>query len=610
MAFGLIEQILIALYLVATLGYFAYAMFVRLRITLAAEPDGRAQGLGAALSQFVSQVIFQTKVIADRPISGLLHAFVFWGFICYIPATIHHFLLPFTGGYLHGPLADGYKLFMAVASAVVALSIAALAFRRFVMRPKYFAKKLSGASAVVALFIFTLMVTYILEPHLDGLAARANWWIHASAVLLFLVVIPHSKHLHLVLGAFNILYMRDGFGRLPALNIEELTEESALGVGTPADAARKSRLDAFSCVECGRCTEWCPANRLDKALDPRSLVHDLEKPLLSRAADLLFDGTVSSEAVWQCLTCGSCEQICPLGVQHLPLILQYRRHLTLERTEIPETMVATFRSLQNKGNVWLTDRERRAELIEEMGLPAFEPGKILVWSSCFFLTAEFAPTVKQFVELLGKAGLDVGISPDEICCGDPARKCGGEDTFQELAAQNLEWMKAQGVKTVVSDCPHCLQTLAEGYTQLDPQFRVETVHHSVLLAELLAEGKLRSAAFTDGAATIHDPCYASRWGYGDVEAIRCLAAGSGVEVAEMPLSRRRSYCCGSGGGAHHFFEDDDRIRIDDERIRQILATGANTVVTACPFCHNMISEGAKRDDTRLNVVDISHLLET
>ena len=614
MTFNLTEQVLAILYILITLGYFLYAIFKRIRISLEALPDGPHEGARAALARFVKEVILQVKVIRDRPVSGLLHAIVFWGFISYIPATIHHFLMPFTGGYLSGPFASGYKLYLSVMSVAVAISIAGLAFRRFVMRPWYFPKKLSGTSAVVAAFIFFLMITYLLEPHLasNPPAAKVNWWIHGSCVLLFLVVIPNSKHLHLVVGPFDLLMKRKGFGQIPpfVIDLENFDEDMAFGVGTTANASREMRFDAFSCVECGRCSEMCPARRLEKILDPRELVHNLEQPLLAGAQASLFEELVKPEAVWQCVTCGSCEHFCPLGIEHLPLILQYRRNLTLEQTIIPEGMVNTFKSLQTKGNVWLVDRERRAELIEELELPSYAEGKILLWSSCFFLTAEFAPEVKRFAALLSKAGMDVGISPEEICCGDPARKCGSEDLFQEIAAQNMEWMKARGVRTIVSQCPHCLHTFSDGYKQLDPEFDVETIHHSQLLTSLLSEGKLRSAGYSDGPVTVHDPCYSSRWNVGDVRAVRRLVKSSGAESKELPLSLQRSYCCGSGGGAHHFFEDEDRIRIDDERIRQIQAAGVAAVFTSCPFCFNMITEGLKRDESQIAVRDITQLLDT
>jgi Fe-S oxidoreductase len=613
MQFGFIEQVLIIVFILLTLGYFAWAMWLRLRMALSAAPDGPKEGPRRAAARFVKEVIFQSKVIRDRPISGSLHALVFWGFIFYIPVTIHHFLLPFTGGYLYGPIGQGYRAFMTVVSTLVAIAISGLAFRRFVLRPAYFEKKLSTASAIVSTFIFLLMVTFLLEPHAahNAILAKANWWLHASCILLFLVVIPNGKHLHLVLGPFDLLMKRKRFGQVPpfVIDLENFDENMAFGIGKPADTSREMRLDSLSCVECGRCTEWCPANRIGKRLDPRSLIHSLEKPLLAGSQEPVFDGLINAEAVWQCVTCGACEHFCPLGIEHLPLILQYRRNLTLERTEIPPTMQTTFRSLQTKGNVWTVDREQRGESISSLGLPAYESGKLLIWSSCFFLTQEFASKVKRFADLLATAGIDAGISPLETCCGDPARKCGSEDLFQEIAAGNIAWMKEQGVKTVVSQCPHCLHTLSTAYPQVDPEFNVEVIHHSVLLARLLREGKLTASAPADGPATIHDPCYASRWKIGDVRAVREIARGAGLSPLEMRLSLERSYCCGSGGGSHHFFEDDDGKRIDDERIRQILATGASTVYTSCPFCFNMIGEGLKKDESaeKIKVEDITAL---
>lgn len=609
MTFSLIEQILFIVFLLLSVGYFAYEIARRVGIVLAAKPDAAHEPMGRRVWRFISEVLFQSKVIKDRPIPGLMHAFVFWGFISYGIVTINHFLLPFGLNFLHGGFAEAYRWFVTVFSILVLIGISFLAIRRYFFTPKYFAHK-SVLSAVVAVLIIILMVTFLLEPMLEEpIVAKVNWWLHAAAILGFLVVIPNSKHLHLVIGPFDLVYMREQFGYLPALNIEELDEDSVLGVGSAAHLSREMRMDAFSCVECGRCTQMCPANMSDKILDPRSLIHNFEKPLLAGDENDIWEtGTIESEAVWQCVSCGACEEFCPLGIQHLPLIQMLRRNLTLEQGDIPSQMQNTFKALQIKQNVWNAEPSERGERIEELGLPVHEKGDILIWSSCFFFTEEFRPRIVQFIKLLEKAGVKAGISPLEVCCGDPARKCGGEDIFQELAMQNLEWMKEQEVKTVVSHCPHCLQTIMDGYKQVDPEFEVEVLHHSELLAKLLAEGKLQIKTNGNESMTIHDPCYVSRWGFGDMDGIREVA-GDSAAVTEMEFSKRKSFCCGSGGGSHHFFEDEDQKRIDLTRINQVTATGCDTVVTACPFCHNMVSEGLKKEDSTMQVKDIAEFLE-
>lgn len=611
MTFSFIEQIIFLAFLILTVGYFAWAIFSRIRIVLKGKPDSVHEPVAKRVARFILEVLFQSKVIKDRPVAGLLHALVFWGFLAYALATINHFMLPFKMGFLVGEFGSFYRAFVFGVSVLVLVSILALGFRRFILKPAYFEKKLSVTSGIVVALIAILMITYMLVPYLPdgGLAGKANWWIHSSSILIFLIVIPQSKHLHLVLGPFNLIYMREHYGYLPALNIEELTEESVLGVGSAAHLSREMRLDAFSCVECGRCTEMCPANQSDKILDPRSMIHSYEQPLLTGSESDAFDGIIKSEAVWQCVTCGACESVCPLGIQHLPLILQMRRHLTLEKATLPQQMQNTFKSLQTKKNVWNAATEERAERIEELGLPAHQKGQILIWSSCFFFTDSFMPKIQRFVQLLQKAGVEAGISPNEACCGDPARKCGGEDLFQELAMENIQWMKEQEVKTVVSHCPHCLQTIKDGYRQVDPEFEVEVIHHSELLSKLMNQGKLKSIEQANARVTIHDPCYVSRWNFGDIEGLRNLAGGSRMAVEEMTYSHSKSFCCGSGGGSHHYFEDEDLKRIDITRMKQIVATGAETVITACPFCHNMVSEGLKQEDSNMKVADISELLE-
>jgi Fe-S oxidoreductase len=393
----------------------------------------------------------------------------------------------------------------------------------------------------------------------------------------------------------DIFFRTPRLGDFMPMNLDlemlaESEEEIPLGLETMADTPWKMRMDFLTCVECRRCTEQCPAWSCDQELNPRGFI------LAGRAALGNDDGPVvgsviSETALGQCTTCGACENICPVGIEHLQVLLGAKQAQALASGR---GMVATdfLQSVERFGNPFGAPAGSRQALIEKLGIPLFQPGEseYLLWLGCVWTFNEDARTsLASMVEVLNRAGVSYGVLESESCSGHHSRRQGEEMQFQTLAAENIERMKEGGVQKVVTGCPHCFHTIRREYPTLDESFSVETVHHSELLAELLDSGRLRPAGANgdaDKKLTFHDPCYLGR--YEKIyDAPRQIVARSGFDLIELPRRRERSFCCGGGGGGFTF-EHEEHKRVDQERKAEIAASGADVLITGCPECKMML----------------------
>ena len=551
---------------------------------------------GRRLLRFLTEVIFQSRTIGERPLVGLAHLGVYWGFMAFAGYTAVQFLAGLGIADVTGtPAFRVYAVVLVPFAIAVAIGITGLMIRRVFVRPKALGDTLSIESVVIGGFILTLMITFLLEFRLEhGAAARVNWWVHALVILGFMVLIPGSKHFHLVLSPLTVYLRSSVLGTVPNLDFEK--EE--VGLEALRDVERKQVIDAFTCVECGRCQVNCPASGTGKLLNPKALVLQTEDALLAGRLDAKLAGIFDPGVLWQCTTCGACEAQCPVGVEHLPLIIGARRGL-VSNGEAPAAFGAVYNHLERRGNIWGLGADQRQRFVQAAGLEVFDADRheYLMWLGCAgAFEADFQKALRSLVDILRARGVTVGVLAKERCTGDFAKRTGNEYLFQELARANIEEFRAARVTKILTSCPHCLRTLGVDYEAFG--FHAEVVHSSVLVEAITRD----AACLGSEPVTLHDPCYLGRYA-GVTAEPRDLLTRFGAEVREPVRSGANPFCCGAGGGLL-FEEREEGKRISQERFEQLQATGARTIVTACPFCSIMLKGVQASANTELEFVDL------
>ncbi len=600
MEFTWAERVLLLVLISTSVALFWRRFGAVLHLILAARKDAgwTLRPVAPRVRKLLWEVVGQGLVIWQRPLPGLAHAFVFWGFCLFVLITINHIAAAFGAAFLdRSGFGRFYFWFVAVFAAAVAVSIAGHAARRFLVRPRWLGP-LSPESGVIALLIFLLMVTYLLQ--FVGLAEKPVWWAHTIVLLAFLPLIPHTKHLHLVLSPATVFLERDGFSKIPPLSGDE-----DFGLDAGKDLTRIVSLQAFTCVECGRCTEHCPANNTGKVLNPKEIVLGTRaylKEFGTGGAEPLLGKHVSMEAAFQCTTCGSCEFQCPVGIQHLPIIIGLRRGAVNTGKWEDKYGTDLFNKLERQGNSLGFAHVERERFIAKAGLPYFDGSQeYCLWMGCM---ASYDPRGREIVaalaRVLGRLGITFGVLKRERCTGDPVRRLGNDYLFGELAQFNLEQIAQAGVKKMVSICPHCVRTIGEDWKEFGAAIPIE--HHSELLARyaerLPANGAGRAVAF-------HDACYLGRY-RGVYDPPRDVVGRYGA-VLNPPRSRERGFCCGAGGGMVFLGEEKGK-RVNVERAEELIATGAGVVGAACPFCNTMLRDGlAAASQSPPELLDIAQI---
>ena len=571
-----------------------------LRIIQAAKPDPgfSLQPLGKRIWDFFSEVLLQSKVIQQRPLPGIAHAFVFWGFCAFALVTLNHFA---TGVGFPFISRDGWfgriYFYLAAAFAVcVAVSISGLFIRRFFVRPIWLGGNVSWESGVIAFLIFNLMITYLATFWYD---TKLIWWAHTLTLLIFMPLIPHTKHLHLVLSPVTVFLSRGGFSQIPPLAGDE-----DFGLDTGKDLTKIVALQAYSCVECGRCTEHCPAYNTGKVLNPKEIALGVRSYLneFGPASDEpLLGKYISQEAAFQCTTCGACEFQCPVGVEHLPIIIGLRRGAVNTGKWEDDYGTKLFLNLEKNGNALGFSSMERQKFIDKQQFPIFDgTQEYCLWLGCMGgYDPKGREIISDFARVMDHLGATFGVLKKEKCTGDPARRLGNDLVFQQLAEQNLETLTQSKVKKIVSICPHCVRTISTDWKEYGEAPPIE--HHS----EFMARYKDKLPRASGPKIVYHDPCYLGRY-RGIYDEPREVLALSG-EVIDPPRSRERSFCCGAGGGLA-FLGEETGDRVSHNRAKELVATGAEVVGAACPFCNTMFRDALSAvSQTPPKLLDIAQI---
>ncbi len=490
-----------------------------------------------------------------------------------------------------------------------------------------------------------------MDPAGAATLSTVNFWIHMFIVLFFLNYIPYSKHIHLLGALPNIaLRNRGQEGVMPKLDLED---EKQWGVAYYERFNWKSLLDTYACTECARCSTNCPAWNTDKPLSPMQLIHDIRDEMRERGEMLiqlspgidptpgedednsehkapeptaedrailtqleerepLVGGRIKDETLWACVTCGACEAVCPVFIEHPLKIMQMRTHLVLAESRMPSELARMFRGMENNMNPWGIGSDQRMDWAEGLEVPTMEEkgsAEYLVWIGCAGSFDDRAKKISRaWIKLLQLAGVDFAVlGLEEGCTGDAARRAGNEFLFQMLAEANVELFENYKVKKILVTCPHCYHSLKHEYPQFGGNY--EVIHHTEFLQQLISEGKLTPTKKLEETFTYHDSCYLGRWNdiYTPPRRVLTTIAG-GRHPVEMPRTGYKSFCCGAGGG--RMWMEEETPRINENRTNEALATGAKAIATACPFCNVMITDGVKAKDKEeeVRVMDIAELV--
>jgi Fe-S oxidoreductase len=608
-----------------------------------APPAQRTGDVGRRAKNEATIVLGQRKLL-QRLVPGLMHAFIFWGFLVLVPTILialigivdKHSTLPWLGH------QGWYALLVDIFCVLVLVGVLAALYIRKVQRPRRFEGSHLGEADLILGLIATIVISLLLW-HATRIALHLNewpkaWspvsnalshlfadnqttrilervfvWIHVLTILTFLAYLPRSKHLHIFMAAVNVWFGRTrAGGRLEPLKFDDPDvpeDELRFGAGHPKDLTWKQVLDTFSCTECGRCQDACPAFATGKILSPKLVIMGLRDAVFAPAGDTpLVPNAVPAESVWDCVTCGACIQACPVSIEHVDHIVDLRRHLVMVDSSFPAEAEPMLRDVERASNPWGQPQSARAEWAAELGVKVLEPGdpapEYLYWVGCASSFDERAKrTAQATAKLLQHAGIDFAIlGPRESCTGDPARRIGNEYVFQAFAEQNVETLNQSAINKIVTGCPHCFNTLANEYPDFGGHY--EVIHHSELLSTLVRDRRIDTTRVDNRYITYHDSCYLAR--HNDVlEAPRDLVSAVGSPV-EMARSRKQTFCCGAGG-AHMWMEERARP-INEERVREAAATGAGTLAVACPFCTVMLDDGVQSAGAELRVVDVATLL--
>jgi len=653
----LIEKFLFALATIVSL-YFTYRGVLHIMNHIS---SGRGKPnwslIWKRLGELIAKAVFFQPVFRFRPGVSTLHAFIGWGLLVYLLINLTDLIYAYTGFkllYKIGLVGDIYRLTADFFGIAIMVGMAALAFRRYILRPPHLSTRQSTLlnpkartgilrdSAIVTTTFFTHNLMRMLgesfylamqgrsdswQPFISTAASlwsglNANtlliaehvaFWLSIGAVVAFLPYFPYSKHIHLFFAPINFALKpgRKSIGELSYINLDDQSIDQ-FGAATMKDLGWEQIMDAYACIMCFRCQEVCPAYGTGKVLSPAALEVNKRYHLnYGNSMDVPMLNLISEEAVWACTSCGACVDICPVGNEPMRDILDIRRNLTMMESKFPKQLENAFKGMERNANPWNVSQADRMKWAEGLNVPTIEKNpepEILWWVGCAAATdARAQKTAQAFAKILNAAGVNFAVlGQNEQCTGDSARRAGREDIFFGLASANVEILNEVNPKRIVTTCPHCLHTIKNEYPAFGGNYIV--IHHTQFINELVGAGKISMNLDGDNMkVTFHDPCYLGRHNK-IFDAPREALNSTGLITIEMPRNSAKSFCCGAGGGQMWKEEENGTMRVNQARFKEAKETGANTVAVGCPFCMTMLSDASRADGGSVQVKDVAELV--
>lgn len=637
--------------------FFAWSFRKRFRLLALGKAENRS---GSVLKRCWNVVIYpflQRCAINPAYRFGINHAILFWCFMVLLISNAEFLLKGIFSAIDFARLPNGayftLSLIFDIVSILALLAVILAVVRRLFFAPRYLPARSKDAFVILSMIAALMLAFFFMNGAeigqgierassympISGFFASAFmngaskttldilsaifWWIHAIVLLSFLNYLPYSKHMHILTSIPNV-YLRnlDGVSLQPR---EEFKKGNAYGVGQVNQFTSKNLMDSYSCTECGRCSDMCPANATQKHLNPRVVIHDIKVNLLKNGPDLVAgkqatlpliggkkEGSIEEEVLWDCTTCGACTAVCPVFIEQYPRILDIRRHLVQMESRFPEELLNFFENMESRSNPWGIAPTDRAKWTTTVQTKPFEINETeyLFYVGCF---GSFDARSKQITlanaRIFNAAGISWGIlGKDELCCGDSLRRLGNEFIFDTMAQKNVKMFKDKGVKKIITQCPHCYTTLKNDYRQYG--LEVEVIHHTELIDLLIKSGKLKIDGKVDlGKVVFHDACYLGRYNQIYDAPRKTVALVTGKSPVEMERNHERSFCCGAGGG-RMWLEEKVGKGINIERVEQALTKEPQTICVSCPYCMTMFEDGlkTKKMDDKVQVLDVAEIV--
>jgi len=650
----MVKAILMAGLLTGGFGYFFYKLrhLILLMNAVQGERSAVPDRIGERINVLFVDILGQ-KNVRRKLMPGLAHTFIFFGFLAVQPHSFQMMIQGVFPGFSVANFAPSFfQLYLQSADILAFMVLVGLGYglyRRTVLKPAYLTNGMDAK--LIIIFTSVIILTFHIynafhlvlpshgfdysrcftvskvfaacmnlsswsEPALQA-GFETTYWLHILTILGFLIYIPGSKHLHLLAGIPNVFYKPlDVEKPMITTDIEDEDAET-FGIAKINELNWKQVLDLYACTECGRCEERCPATNTGKPLSPKELIHNLKVELLDNGESpppLVDDvmGAIKNDALWSCTTCRGCEEICPVNIQHLDIILEVRKNQVLMEAAFPAELQDTFSNLENQSNPWGFSEDTRANWCKDLNVPlmADKPDIDILWFvGCAGSFDDRSIEISRAIaSLLNKAGVSFAIlGTEERCNGDMARRCGNEYLAQMMIAENIETLNRYSPKRILTGCAHCFNAIKNEYPDFGASYDV--VSHVDFILELLEDGKLKVKKDYAGTITYHDPCYLGRWNNLYDSPRKVLSAiNPSVALLEMKDYRENGMCCGGGGG-RMFMEETLGERINNVRSLQAIETGADTVATACPFCTTMFSDGMRDNKATQDVKDIAELVD-